>query len=114
LGERYSPLHQPPTDDNFISPNQTICRAHHRSQEEGQGHATGHDDGRYDGSGGNGSVGFQNVGTACRKGVVTEQNRTGFVWYHSTQEASAATAGRTRIRVGVPSLRSELATTRSS
>jgi len=78
---------------------------HGRSQEERQGHATGHDDGRYDGRGGHGPDGVQDVGADRRQGAVAEQNRVGVVRHRSAQETAPTATGWTRNRVGVPSLR---------
>jgi len=71
-----------------------VCRC--RSQEKGQGHATGHDDGRYDGCGGHGSDGVQGASADRRQGAVAEQNRTRVVRHHSAQETAATATGRTR------------------
>jgi len=80
-------------------------------QEEGQGHATGHDDGRHDGRRRHGPDGVEDDRPDGRQGAVGEQNRAGFVRYHSAQEtvpASAVERRRTRARRRVGSVRPPL------
>jgi len=86
---------------------------YYRSQEEGQGHATSHDDGRHDGRRCNGTDGVKNHRFNRSQGTVAEQNRIGAVRYYGAQETVPAATGRwSRNRVTVPSLRPEHATRR--
>jgi len=76
-----------------------VC--HGRSQEEGQGHATGPDDGRHDGRRRHGPDGVENHRPDGRQGAVAEQNRPAPVRDDYAQETVPAAADeRTRYRVG--------------
>jgi len=71
-----------------------------RSQEKGQNHTTGHDDGRHDGRQRHGPDGLEHYRTYGRQSAVAEQNRTATVRYDNAQETvPAATDERTRYRI---------------
>jgi len=70
-----------------------------RSQEEGQGHATGPDDGRHDGRRRHGPDGVENYRPDGRQGAVAEQNRPAPVRFDDAQETvPAAAVERTQYR----------------
>jgi len=88
-----------------------LCCALHRSQEEGQGHATGHDDGRHDGRRRHGPNGVENHRPDGRQGAVAEQISPAPVWLDNAQETGPAAADeRTQYRIAIvrPPLRPQL------
>lgn len=77
-----------------------VCRG--RSQEKGQGHATGPDDGRHGGRRRHGPDGVETYRPDGWQGAVTEQNRAAPVRYDDAQKSVPAAANeRTQYRVAV-------------